>query len=97
MTTIYKDGEYYCSETEREILKVIANVKIETENDKRDFEEILADLETQDIEYLIEEYHEDLIYVFEEIADYQYACYKEDNERLCQATWERWGKLWIIK
>ena len=89
MVTIYKDGEYFCAETEREILKVIANVKIETENDKRDFEEILADLETQDIECLIEEYKEDLYLAFEDLADEQNCVYEEDNYRRSQPTWER--------
>ena len=97
MTTIYNDGEYYCEVSEREILEVIANVKIECENDTREFEDIILDLETENINELVEKYHEDLIYAFEEIADYQNACYKEDNERLCQATWERWGKLWFLE
>ena len=86
--TIYNDGEYYCEVSEREILEVIANVKIECEHDKRDFEDIILDLETESIKELVEEYHEDLIYAFEEIADYQDACYREDEERLCGNYWK---------
>ena len=85
--TIYNDGEYYCEVSEREILEVIANVKIECENDTREFEDIILDLETESIKELVEEYHEDLICAFDVIADYQDACYREDDDRLYGNYW----------